>query len=1174
MKTKLLLLIVLVFLGATIYAQHSNNNSQRTRDTEPTENNENTSLFKILGNSAEIDVKNDIRDAVFLEIDFKELARINKERPSSLILDLPLSENSKATFYLNTAKVVSDDFSIITGDNEKVAYTPGLYYQGTVAGNTSSLAAWSLFEESIMTVFSWNNENYVLGVWNDKSNVLKTIYILYKDSDVLYDRQFECMADNLEKKSNESADPNNPELLFTNCVKVYFECDYQMYLDKGNSVTNVTNYVTGMFNVVQTLYTNESIGIEISQIYVWSTTDPYISNTTSTDLLNSFQAYRTTFNGNLAHFLTTRNLSAGGLAYLDVLCTPSYAYGMTNISNTYNVYPNYSWTVEAVTHELGHNFGSEHTHWCGWTGGAIDDCYATEGGCAPGPTPSNGGTIMSYCHLGGTGILLTNGFGTQPGNVIRANYNGASCLSACTPSDPVCASITVISACGSSNVQTYTGGGSGSWNTSTVNSCGFTAPGLEKIYSFIAPATGTYSIQVTGASGYVDYQWKINGCSSTGWTCIGNINAPGVFGAMAWTAGTTYYILLDDENSTTGTHTFYINCLPVTGPCANVTAIGSCGAGAAQTYTGGGSGTWNTSTADACGYTATGIEQIYSFVAPTTGIYSIQVTAASGWVDYQWQATSCASTGWTCIIDINAPGVYGAMSWTAGTTYYLLLDDDDGVTGTHTFYINCPAITGPCGSITAISGCGSGGSQTYTGGGSGTWNTSTNTSCGYLCPGVEKIYSFVAPTTGTYSIQVTAASGWVDYQWQATSCAATGWNCIADTNATGQIGSMSWTAGTTYYILLDDEDATVGTHTFYINCPGGGGTDPCTSITSISNCGSGYAQTYTGGGSGTWNTSTNNSCSLSSPGIEKIYSFVAPATGTYSIQVTAASGFVDYQWKASSCTSTGWTCIDNINASGQYGAMAWTSGTTYYILLDDENATVGTHTFYINCVTAPVNPCTSASSIGGCGAGNVQTYLGGGNGVWNTSTNSACGYATPGTEQVFSFIAPTTGTYSIQAIVANGKVNYQWKASSCTSAGWSCVSAISAAGQYGSLTWTAGITYYLLLDDEDVTTGTHTFYLNCPASPSGISENSELDGVNIYPNPSTGNFTISIENFVSEKMQITIYNVLGEAVYISKPEYVNGKYTKEITLGSVAKGMYMVKINGAEKLYHSKIIVE
>jgi hypothetical protein len=86
--------------------------------------------------------------------------------------------------------------------------------------------------------------------------------------------------------------------------------------------------------------------------------------------------------------------------------------------------------VEVVTHELGHNLGSWHTHSCNWPGGALDNCYTPEGGCSSGPPPSNGGTIMSYCHLTGYGINFNNGFGPVPGARIRDKVLAATCLPA------------------------------------------------------------------------------------------------------------------------------------------------------------------------------------------------------------------------------------------------------------------------------------------------------------------------------------------------------------------------------------------------------------------------------------------------------------------------------------------------------------------------------------------------------------------------------------------------------------------------------------------------------------------------------------------------------------------------------------------------------------------------
>ena len=126
-------------------------------------------------------------------------------------------------------------------------------------------------------------------------------------------------------------------------------------------------------------------------------------------------------------------------------------------------------------------------------------------------------------------------------------------------------------------------------------------------------------------------------------------------------------------------------------PCSNISSIGGCGLSNSKTFVGGGTGLWNSTSTSACGYTCPGSEKVYSFVAPTTGVYSVVVTATdNSWVDFMWKSGTCSSTGWNCIDDINVPGTYGSMNWTAGTTYYLLLDDEDNGAGGHTFYMSCP----------------------------------------------------------------------------------------------------------------------------------------------------------------------------------------------------------------------------------------------------------------------------------------------------------------------------------------------------------------------------------------------------------------------------------------------------------------------------------------------------
>jgi hypothetical protein len=308
-------------------------------------------------------------------------------------------------------------------------------------------------------------------------------------------------------------------------------------------------------------------------------------------------------------------------------------------------------------------------------------------------------------------------YGTLSANFSNTTYNYAAMPNNVTSTNSAVA--TLMYHCGVAVNMNYTPTGSGAW-VLTNDFAGYHPASAQNAYvSYFGYSQNILGVQRVNFSETswinqlkaelnlsrpVQYAgWSSSMTSAHTWVVDG-YNTSNYF-HMNWGWGGSYngYFSLNSLNP--GSYQFnnnqqaLINIVPVTNPiqpCNNITSIGGCGSGYAQTYTGGGTGSWFTSSANPCGYTTPGIEKIYSFFAPTTGTYSIQVTAASGYVDYLWKSGSCSSSGWNCIYDINTTGQYGSMSWTAGTTYYILLDDENSTPGTHIFYINCPSIIEGC----------------------------------------------------------------------------------------------------------------------------------------------------------------------------------------------------------------------------------------------------------------------------------------------------------------------------------------------------------------------------------------------------------------------------------------------------------------------------------------------
>lgn len=227
----------------------------------------------------------------------------------------------------------------------------------------------------------------------------------------------------------------------------------------GGSTTAATNYIADLIAAMNVMYARD-LGVTLVQgtTFLRTSSDPYSGgggSASSTDLYE-FRNYWSSHYGYVQRALaamlsgkSTSSNSASGIAFIGGLCSTSSGYSFSKVFKI-----NYlSGDAKLVGHEIGHNFGSPHTH-C--YSPPIDHCY-NQGGCYTGTTscPGGPGSVMSYCHITGCGSTLD--FHPTAVNHILNNY--------VAPATGVC----IFEAAASDGIFTddFEGGGIGAWSSSS-----------------------------------------------------------------------------------------------------------------------------------------------------------------------------------------------------------------------------------------------------------------------------------------------------------------------------------------------------------------------------------------------------------------------------------------------------------------------------------------------------------------------------------------------------------------------------------------------------------------------------------------------------------------------------------------------------------------------------------
>lgn len=398
-------------------------------------------------------------DAVFYDIKKQELQYLFELKPKDLLFLMPVEGENNIILQLTRVNLTSKD----------IVNPTCIHYKGFIKGSPGSHASVSLTNTSVSGLIADPGGNYNLSKTTEYDNSC----VLYNDKELKIKRDFSCGTsdddfgfagkradlnyDNSAEKSAEVAP----------CISVYIDCGYSLF-EEFNTVSNVTDYIMGIFNNVKTIYETAGIDLKISNINVRQFPDNLYSIGNQNILLDAFaEDIKDNFDGNIAHLVTFRGRtdSINGIANLNVIHKNYYTYyqdwdkdgieeihhgGPYALSNLgideYSPFEHYSRDVFVMTHEIGHNLGSPHTHACKWGPNkdmALDGCEVPEPieilpngdtlRCAR-PNLPIVGTIMSYCTLwANIGVDFYIGFHQEVraliyNNVVNINCKKRGCM--------------------------------------------------------------------------------------------------------------------------------------------------------------------------------------------------------------------------------------------------------------------------------------------------------------------------------------------------------------------------------------------------------------------------------------------------------------------------------------------------------------------------------------------------------------------------------------------------------------------------------------------------------------------------------------------------------------------------------------------------------------------------
>jgi len=275
-----------------------------------------------------------------------------------------------------------------------------------------------------------------------------SLYVSYYVKDYApADKEFRCWVEGVPERARErfekTASKQSGATRRTYLLAMAAQGEYTEY--HGGTVAGTlaaivttVNRVTGIYErdlAVRLMLVNDNDTI----IFTDKNTDPYSANESSPTILSENQSVCDSYIGSVNyHVGHVVNTGGGGLAGLAVICDNSRkAKGATGSS----VPEGDPFDVDYVAHELGHQFGGNHTF-----NGASGNCSGGNRNAGTAYEPGSGSTIMAYAGICGIDDLQAHSDPFFHSESLNEMLNHVETEATCSTDDPTGNTLPTVSA--------------------------------------------------------------------------------------------------------------------------------------------------------------------------------------------------------------------------------------------------------------------------------------------------------------------------------------------------------------------------------------------------------------------------------------------------------------------------------------------------------------------------------------------------------------------------------------------------------------------------------------------------------------------------------------------------------------------------------------------------------